>query len=113
MASLYRSGTSESIGWMGTSWWGILGLIGWGYLVSALTYLWTKDRLVRIALVWLGFIVLNILAQTSYLDFLNPVQQLFGVILDGNVPSIVLSGLLIGTLLKKYKTIYRLKKINK
>jgi heparan-alpha-glucosaminide N-acetyltransferase len=107
MASLYRSGTSESIGWMSTSWWGILGLIGWGYLVSALTYLWTKDRLVLIALVWLGFIVLNILAQTSYLDFLNPVQQLFGVILDGNVPSIVLSGLLIGTLLKKYKTNYK------
>ena len=104
LAVLYRSGTAEDIGWMHTSWWGILGLIGWGYLVSALTYLGLKDRIGAIAAVWIGFILLNILAQTSYMDFLNPIKPIFGVILDGNVPSIVLSGLLIGTLLKKYKT---------
>ena len=104
LAALYRSGTAENISWMHTSWWGILGLIGWGYLVSALTYLWLKDRIVAIIAVWIGFTLLNILAQTSYTDFLNPIKPIFGVILDGNVPSIVLSGLLIGTLLKKYKT---------
>jgi heparan-alpha-glucosaminide N-acetyltransferase len=108
MAALYRSGTSENIGWMSIGWWGILGLIGWGYMVSALTYLWLRDRIGGIVAVWVGFIVLNILAQASYLDFLDPVKPIFGVILDGNVPSIVLSGLLIGTLLKKYKTNYKL-----
>ena len=104
MAALYRSGTVENVSWMHTSWWGILGLIGWGYLVSALTYLWLKDRIGAIVAVWIGFILLNILAQTSYTDFLNPIKPIFGVILDGNVPSIVLSGLLIGMFLKKYKT---------
>ncbi len=107
MAVLYRSGTPENVGWMSTSWWGILGLIGWGYLVSALTYLWLKDNIGAIAVVWAGFILLNILAQTSYTDFLNPVKPIFGVILDGNIPSIVLAGLLIGILLKKYKSDYR------
>ncbi len=107
MAALYRSGTPENIGWISTSWWGILGLIGWGYLVSALTYLLLRDRIAAIAAVWIGFVVLNILAQTSYMDFLKPVESIFGVILDGNVPSIVLSGLLIGTLLKKYRTHYK------
>jgi len=107
MAIMYRSGTAENIGWMSTSWWGILGLIGWGYLVSALTYLWLRDRLWGIIAIWIGFILLNILAQSSYLDFLNPIKPIFGVILDGNVPSIVISGLLIGTLLKKYKTNYK------
>ncbi|MCB0564852.1 MAG: DUF5009 domain-containing protein [Phaeodactylibacter sp.] len=107
MAALYRSGTPENVGWMSTSWWGILGLIGWGYLVSALTYLWLKDRIGAIAAVWIGFVLLNILAQTSYVDFLDPVKPIFGVILDGNVPSIVLSGLLIGILLKKYRTNYK------
>ncbi len=104
LASIYRSGTVENIGWMHTSWWGILGLIGWGYLVSALTYMWLKDRIGAIVAVWIGFVLLNILAQTSYIDFLSPIKPIFGVILDGNVPSIVLSGLLIGTLLKNYKT---------
>lgn len=107
MAALYRSGSPESVGWLSTSWWGILGLIGWGYLASALTYLWLNDRIVAIVAVWIGFIILNILAQTTYLDFLNPVKPVFGVILDGNVPSIVIAGLLIGVLLKKYKTNYK------
>lgn len=104
MAALYRSGTAENPGWMSTSWWGILGLIGWGYLVSALTYFWLKENIFGIALIWTGFVLLNVLAQTSFLDFLYPIKPVLGVIIDGNVPSIVLAGLLIGTLLKKYKT---------
>jgi predicted acyltransferase len=107
LAIVYRSGTPEDIGWMTTSWWGILGLIGWGYLVSALTYWWLKDSIIGIASMWIFFIILNMLAQTSYLDFLSPIEPVFGVILNGNVPSIVICGLLIGTLLKKYKTDYK------
>jgi len=107
MAVLYRSGTPDNIGWMSTSWWGILGLIGWGYVVSAFAYLWLKDNVAGIAFAWIGFIALNILSQLSYLDFLNPIKPVFGVILSGNVPSIVLAGLLIGTLLKKYNNNYQ------
>ena len=107
MAALYRSGTSENPEWMSPSWWGILGLIGWGYLVSALTYLWLRDRLAYIALAWLGFVVLNILAQINLISFLNPIKPVFGVIIDGNVPSIVLAGLFIGVTLKKYKNDYK------
>jgi heparan-alpha-glucosaminide N-acetyltransferase len=106
MAFFYRSGTSEDIGWMSTSWWGILGLIGWGYLVSSLTHFWLKDRALAIAVVWTVFVSLNVLAQTSFLDFLNPIKSIFGVIINGNVPSIVLSGLLIGVLLKKHQNSY-------
>ncbi|PWL39653.1 DUF5009 domain-containing protein [Flagellimonas aquimarina] len=106
MAFFYRSGTSEDIGWMSTSWWGILGLIGWGYLVSSLTHFWLKDRALAIAVVWTVFVSLNVLAQTSFLDFLSPIKSIFGVIINGNVPSIVLSGLLIGVLLKKHQNSY-------
>lgn len=104
LAVLYRSGTAESVGWMSTSWWGILGLIGWGYLVAAITYLGLKERIAAIVFVWIGFILLNILAQTASLDFVYPIKPIFEVILDGNVPSLVLSGLLVGILLKKFKT---------
>ncbi|NND06478.1 MAG: DUF5009 domain-containing protein [Saprospiraceae bacterium] len=106
LAAIYRSGTPENTSWMSTSWWGILGLIGWGYLISALIYVWLRDRITGIVMVWLGFVMLNILAQSSYLDLLNPITPIFGVLLDGNVPSIVLSGLVIGILLKKYETNY-------
>lgn len=107
LATVYRSGTTENPGWMHIAWWGILGLIGWGYLVSALSYFWLKDRVGAIVGVWFIFIVLNILAQTSYTNFLNPIKPVLGVVISGNVPSIVLSGLLIGVLLKKCSTDYK------
>jgi predicted acyltransferase len=107
LAAVYRSGTPENIEWMSTSWWGILGLIGWGYLVAALTYFWLKGSIRAVVVVWVGFVLLNILSQLSYTSFLNPAKPIFGVILNGNAPSIVLAGLVIGILLKKYRTDYK------
>ena len=101
LAAIYRSGTADAIGWMSTSWWGILGLIGWGYLVSALTYLWLRDRVLATVFVWVGFILLNVLAKTPYMNFLDSIKPIFGVVLNGNIPSIVLAGLVIGIVLKK------------
>lgn len=103
LAVIFRSGDINDPGWMTTGWWGILGLIGWGYLVSAITYLIIKDKIIAIGVAWFFFIILNILSQNSMLEFLNPINTTFGVIISGNVPSIVLSGLLIGTLLMKYR----------
>jgi predicted acyltransferase len=34
----------EDGGWFRTSWWGILGLIGWAYLVGFLVYIVVRDR---------------------------------------------------------------------
>jgi heparan-alpha-glucosaminide N-acetyltransferase len=39
LAVIYRSGTSADIQWMHTSWWGILGLIGWAYLTACTVYM--------------------------------------------------------------------------
>jgi len=107
MAAIYRSGTVDEVTWMSTGWWGILGIIGWAYLVVSLSYMVFRDSILSAALVWAGFILLNILSQTSYLDFLSPVRSIFGVILNGNAPSMALCGLLVGILLKKYKNDYK------
>ncbi|MBP7460477.1 MAG: DUF5009 domain-containing protein [Candidatus Delongbacteria bacterium] len=42
LAAVYRSGDAAQPGWMHTSWWGILGLIGWAYLTANLVYLLFK-----------------------------------------------------------------------
>jgi len=39
LAFIYRGGTGENIHWLKTSWWGILGLIGWAYLAASVLYL--------------------------------------------------------------------------
>jgi heparan-alpha-glucosaminide N-acetyltransferase len=41
LARVYDPGKGE---WFETSWWGILGLIGWAYLVGFLVYLVVRDR---------------------------------------------------------------------
>jgi predicted acyltransferase len=100
LAAVFRSGTPESVGWMQTGWWGILGLIGWGYLSAAVVYLLCKDNLLKTSVFWLLFLALNILSQLGMLDVLNPVKPVFGVILSGNVPLIVVTGLVFSLLLR-------------
>ena len=101
LVSIFRAGTAEDPGWIQPGWWGILGMIGWGYLTASLTYLLVRGNLLYASLAWIAFIGLNILSQagmTSFLDFLKPV---FSVIISGNTPSIVLAGLVAGIFLKE------------
>jgi predicted acyltransferase len=100
LAVVFRSGTPENVGWMQTGWWGILGLIGWGYFVAAVVYLICKDSLLKTVVFWVLFVVLNILSQLNMLDFLNPIKPVFGVILSGNVPSIVMTGLVFSLIMR-------------
>jgi predicted acyltransferase len=97
----FNSGQEANGGSLITGWWGILGLIGWGYLVAAFVYLAVRNNILYTALAVLFFLILNILSQLGVLNFLNPVKFLFGVIIDGNVPFIVLSGVLTTLVLKK------------
>jgi predicted acyltransferase len=44
---------------------------------------------------------MNMLSDWKLLGFLDPVKPIFGIIIDGNVPFIVLTGLIGGLLIKK------------
>jgi hypothetical protein len=48
------------------------------------------------------FLILNILSKLHLLNFLNPVKPVLGIIINGNAPFIVLSGMLITLILKKF-----------
>jgi predicted acyltransferase len=101
LAAIFKSGTAEQVSWLHTSWWGILGLIGWGYLAASLVYLLVKENLLQIGGFWALFFVLNILSQFNLLEFLNPVKPVLGVLLSGNTPSIVLAGLFFSVLIRQ------------
>ena len=96
----FKSGQPENDGSLITGWWGILGLIGWGYLAAALTYILCRNSLLLTALAAALFLGLNILSSLGLSAFLDPVRPLFGVIVDGNVPFIVISGTFVGLMLK-------------
>jgi predicted acyltransferase len=97
----FKSGQFENNGSLITSWWGILGLIGWGYLVSAFTYVFFRDSIIKTAFITVFFLAMNMLAGWNLITLPDIIKTLFGVIIDGNVPFIVLSGLLAGLVIKK------------
>ena len=101
---IFRSGPENEPGWLITGWWGILGLIGWGYLVSSLIYLATRDSIAGTAVAVIFFLVLNSLDASGILGFLDPIRPVLGIIIQGNVPLIVLTGMLAGVLIRKMKT---------
>jgi heparan-alpha-glucosaminide N-acetyltransferase len=83
-----------------TSWWGILGLIGWSYMGCSFVYLVTRgDRTALLGA--MGFMIaLYIGARHGALDFLGPAINGF-VSLDsvfGTHSAIVTAGMLAGTL---------------
>lgn len=56
---IYKSGTPESPIGMKTHWWGILGLIGWAYLLNALLFVVYRNRIWAAVIVYLTLLVLN------------------------------------------------------
>lgn len=98
----FRSGQPENNGSLVTGWWGILGLIGWGYLASAFAYVFFRESIFKTALLTAFFLVMNMLSGWDRLIFPEIVKTFFGVIIDGNVPFIVMSGLLAGLIIKKF-----------
>jgi len=100
VAMVYIFRSAEDRGFSYRSW-GILGTIGWGYLVTAFVYLGVRNNLMKTSVAMLFFLALNILSKLHLLDFLNPVKPVLGVIINGNAPFIVLSGLFVTLILKK------------
>jgi len=67
LAVIYKGGDLANPRWMQTSWWGILGIIGWSYLICALVYYFSKGKLYTLIIIWALFAAMNIASHT-FLD---------------------------------------------
>lgn len=82
LALRFRNGDNS---YMGVLWWGILGLIGWTYLFTALIYLLSKGRIIWLSIAMIFFAMFNISSHAgwfqSFCSFLyipgNGVYELF------------------------------------
>ncbi|WP_353719530.1 DUF5009 domain-containing protein [Dyadobacter sp. 676] len=92
LAIIYKGGDAENPAWMGTHWYGILGLIGWSYLLSALAYVVTGDRLAWVVGGWLFFVLFNLADFAGTLDFLDPVKKYVWIVGSGSMPAFVMGG---------------------
>jgi predicted acyltransferase len=103
LAIIYRGDSGDHESWMKIHWWGILGLIGWGYLISAVTYLLLRNRPVWIAMVCLLFYLLNVN------EFTSPFNFNLRIFVSGSNYASVMSGLLVTTILIKLQEQNRIK----
>ncbi len=79
--------------WLRTQWWGILGLIGWAYLIAAVFYLVFRDN--RTGL--LGAMALLFCVYVAFREGLLDSRWLGGGTI-GSLPAIAVGGVLLGTL---------------
>ena len=91
MAILYKGGDTGSLEthWMRPEWWGILGIIGWAYLVSAFVYFFAKGNLVLLIIAFLAFLGLNIAVHGWHIRI-----NITGIA-DGSALAQVLGGIII------------------
>ncbi len=89
LAITYTGVGEEESQWMRFHWWGILGLIGWGYLVAALTYLMIGNRPGWLALALLALILLNIN------EFITPFNFTVKLVVSASNHALVMGGVLV------------------
>ena len=106
LAVTYRT---EGGGLIRARWWGILGLIGWAYLFTAVAWLLCRRRTGALSLVWLGLIGLNLLTTATrdgemLLDGGNLLQDFARALNLGNGSSalMVVTGMLVAVQEKNF-----------
>lgn len=93
LAATYRT---ESGGLMKARWWGILGLIGWAYLFTAVAWLLFRNRTGILSLLWIGIVGLNLLTTEMrdgemLLDGGNLLQDFARALNLGNGSSVLMT----------------------
>jgi heparan-alpha-glucosaminide N-acetyltransferase len=92
MAYLFKGGSANAPAGMKPEWWGILGIIGWAYLVSACIYLLVKGNFYALLVALALLLFINISVHT------NIVQSHIWVIGDASAASLIMMGVVIGIL---------------
>ncbi|MCL6295888.1 heparan-alpha-glucosaminide N-acetyltransferase domain-containing protein [Jejuia spongiicola] len=100
LAIIYKGGPNGDI-LMKTKWWGILGLIGWAYLINALVYVFSKGNLYIMLGLLLFFNALAVLDHTDLLPPLNKNLSFISVIYTGTIPALTTAGIIATLLYKK------------
>jgi len=102
LAVIYKGGEGENITWMKPHWYGILGLIGWSYLLCATIYLFILDRTVLIIIAWLFFVLFNLADFTGALKFLDELKQQIWIVGSGSMPGFTMAGVVASVIYRKY-----------
>ncbi|MBX2842821.1 MAG: DUF5009 domain-containing protein [Flammeovirgaceae bacterium] len=98
LAWIYEGGNVENPMWMQTHWWGILGLIGWSYLLCSLVYLFSGNNIIAIGAAWMFFNLFNVAVFAGWLEFMIFIKPYIWIVGDGSMPAFTMAGVLASTI---------------
>lgn len=97
LAVCFRSNSDSGYNWIEPYWWGILGLIGWCYLIAASIQVFSKSKPFWIAAAWLACSAITVIDQSGLLNWLWPVRNYVLIVSSGALPTLTLAGCLVST----------------
>jgi predicted acyltransferase len=89
LAIVYRDGTEANFLWMKTRWWGILGLIGWAYLLISIIYLLLRKKLINLIIAFIVLLFMNI-QENAFFEFLPTIK----IVISASNYTLVMAGAL-------------------
>jgi heparan-alpha-glucosaminide N-acetyltransferase len=102
LAAIYKGGDAKNTVWIQTHWYGILGLIGWSYLLCAIAYLFCKNSPARVVVVWLFFLLFNLADFAGLLGFLEGVRKYVWIVGSGAMPAFTMAGVTASVIYRIY-----------
>jgi len=100
LAIIYKGGSDGEI-WMTTQWWGILGLIGWAYLVNALAFIFFRGNFAIMIGLFLVLGILSVLDHSDALPLLPKGLSFLSTIYTGTIPAFTAAGIVATLLYRK------------
>lgn len=100
LAVIYKGGSLGET-WMKPHWWGILGLIGWGYGINALMYLYSKGSLPIMIILWFTFNILCVVNSIYGITSENEFIRAFSPVYTGTIPAFTTAGIIVILLFQK------------
>lgn len=104
LAWRFRGNSGEEITGLRIHWWGILGLIGWAYLICALIYLVAYKYIGVLVAAWLFFPAFNIASQAGWITDLMPWFPTRWMVGHGAFHAFTFTGIMATLLLDRFKT---------
>ncbi|MET0298131.1 MAG: DUF5009 domain-containing protein, partial [Flavitalea sp.] len=102
MLIIYRGGENGSEHFT-TSWWGILGLIGWAYLAGSLAYLFLGHSFLLMIIFWLGCLGINIANHAELLTNASLLRTILSPFGEGAMPAFVAGGAIGSIIFMKFR----------
>jgi hypothetical protein len=98
LAIVFKGGTNEEPEGLKPYWWGILGLIGWSYLICATLFLLAKERLAILVISLLFFLTFNVAYHAGANPSLEIFRPYFWIVGNAAMPAFTMAGVVVSVL---------------